>query len=336
MYFFEFARDTLFKLMHVLFARRKEARWARRYLNGLQERLGGHLTGQAFRKIVVSYSIYLPMIIDAFSDLRGRRISQKEKERILLYFICSTTFDDFLDEHTISEEELHAISWMPETFRPASIEERAFLYGHLELKKQVRNRQEYQAVSQKLFKAQLDSLQQENSVLSHTELERITFEKGGYSVLLCAFYLDQESSPEEKNCWYRIGGIIQLTNDLFDTWKDLQAHISTLPVTIKDAHAFHTYFLGLVHQLETEIARLPFPALRKQRFLANMLAICSFGDMAVAQLKKIQQHQTAMPDLRMLSRTALIIDMERPGNIWHCLRFTYRRCLQWKKEYGNR
>lgn len=134
MYFFEFARNIIFKLVHILFTRRKEARWAQRYLNNLQEELGGRLSEQAFRKIIVSYSIYLPMIIDSFSGLRAQKISQKEKERILLYFICSTTFDDFLDEQTLSSENLSAISWSPETFQPASVEERAFLYGHLELK----------------------------------------------------------------------------------------------------------------------------------------------------------------------------------------------------------
>ncbi|MBO9619516.1 MAG: class 1 isoprenoid biosynthesis enzyme [Niabella sp.] len=331
MYFFEFARNIIFKLIHILFNRRREARWAKQYLNNLLEKLNGPLTDGAYRKIIVSYSIYLPMIIDSFADLRGRKISQNERERILLYFICSTTFDDFLDERTLSSEALYAISWAPETFQPASIEERAFLYGHLALKQQVRLQQEYQTVTQKLFRAQIDSLQQLHSTLSDAELERITLEKGGYAVLLCPFYLDGESSVAEKNCWYQIGGIIQLTNDLFDIWKDLQAGVSTLPVRIKDAAAFQAFFLGLVTQLETEIARLPFSLSRKRRFLTNMLAICSFGERAITQLKKNQQQ-----DLHRLPRKTLIVDMERPENILHCLRFAYRRCLQWKRRYGTR
>ncbi len=68
---------------------------------------------EARMKVIVSYSIYQPMIIDAFNALRGRESTPEEKERLIQYFICSGAFDDFIDRNELSPEALDTISFTP-------------------------------------------------------------------------------------------------------------------------------------------------------------------------------------------------------------------------------
>lgn len=328
----QFGGSVAARVWKIMRERKKEAPRAEALLQQLEARFGARMPEDARRKVIVSYSIYQPMIIDAFTALRGRQSTVEEKERLIQYFICSGAFDDFVDRDELSPEALDAISFAPEKFQPVRIEEKMFLHGHLELREYVRDRIAYDQAARGLFQAQVESGRQSRpGPMSEEDLLRITLEKGGYAVLLCHFYLDHDATDAERQCWYRIGGIIQLTNDLFDVWKDLQHNVQTLPNRMKDAHAFHAFLAKQVDEMMHIIMGMPLPESRKRAFLLNMMAICSFSDMAVAQLRRIQGNAPQLPDLAGLPRKALIVDMEKPANIWHCMRFTFRKCREGRR-----
>jgi hypothetical protein len=92
---------------------------------------------------------------------------------------------------------------------------------------------------------------------------------------------------------------------------------------MRDAHSFHRFFTGKVEHLKREIGLLPFPRKTKQRLTLSMMGICSLGLMAIKQLRQIQSNNKTLPDLRQLPRKKLIIDMEKPGNLWYCMRQVY-------------
>lgn len=334
MYWLQFGAGVIFRVIRIITTRKREAVWADEYLSDLEAEYGGRLREDARRNIINSYSIYVPMIVRAFNNFRGRGVSDEERERMLLYFICSTTFDDFTDRAELSEEELYDIAYRPESFDAERIEEHIFLYAHLALNDFVKQKAAYGEATRGLFQAQIDSALQTDSAITDADLHRVTIGKGSYAVLLCSFYLDEDVSPAERQCWFYLGGIIQLTNDLFDIWKDLQAGFQTLPVRMRDAYAFHEFFMGMVNSLEAEINALSTTTERKQQFLLDMMAICSFGEFAIRRLQAVQQDQPQLPDFRGLPRKAFIVDMEKPSSIWHCMRFTWRRCVQWRKLHG--
>lgn len=334
MYWLQFGAGVISRVIRITTRRKREAVWAAQYLQTLEEQLGGRLREDARRNILNSYSIYIPMIVQAFSNFRGREVSDGERERMLLYFICSTTFDDFTDRAELSEKELYNIAYTPESFMAQRIEERIFLHAHLLLNGFVKQKAAYVDATRGLFQAQIDSAMQADSAITDADLHRVTIGKGSYAVLLCSFYLDEEVSPVERQCWFQLGGIIQLTNDLFDIWKDLQAGFQTLPVRMRDAYAFHEFFMGMVNSLEAEINDLTTSAERKQQFMLDMMAICSFGEFAIHRLQVVQQDQAQLPDFRELSRKTFIVDMEKPSSVWHCMRFTWQRCIQWRKLHG--
>ncbi|MBV8251412.1 MAG: class 1 isoprenoid biosynthesis enzyme [Chitinophaga sp.] len=329
MYLLRFGAGIVQRVVQIMVRRRKEMRWAATCLAELESNAGAVLPEGARKKVLTSYSIYLPMVIDAFAAVRGRSTSEGERTRMLQYFICSTTFDNFTDEGELTEGELNDIAYASEQFLPRTPQERMFLQSHIALKDFVEDKLHYEEITRSLYQAQVNSNRQTDPDLTDEELYSITIGKGAFAVLLCNFYMDDLGiSNNWQRCWYLLGGIIQLTNDLFDTFKDLQAGIQTLPTRMKDADQLYQTFLKMVDELAGEISALPVPEERKQKFLLNMMAICSFGDMALHQFRSIQQTYGVMPDLRTLPRKALIIDMEKAGNIWHCMRFTYRRCRQ--------
>lgn len=323
-YFCRFWFTVLKQASYIVRSRKRETARANRLLAAVEHDLQGHFQPATGRKISVSYGIYNPMICDVFTQLHGRLTTEAEQERLIHYFICSSLFDDFTDYATITEEQLTAISFDPERYVTVTFDERAFLQSHLLLRNYVKDKATYLQINHDLFKAQIASKKQYKSELPSEMIQQITFTKGGYSVLLCRHYLDMEATKAEEECWYRIGTIIQLTNDLFDIYKDLQDEITTLPNSMTNAYAFEQFFTDQVVQMKGYIRQLPYPESRKRAFTVSMAGIFAFGFIALHQLKAIQGDALQLPDLKRLPRKDLIVDMEKIKNLNLWFRFCYK------------
>jgi hypothetical protein len=321
-YFFRFWAQVIRTALYIIRNRRIETRRAYALIDGIEKRYAGEFHPATRRKIAVSYGIYNPMICDAFAALHGRSTSDAEKERFIHYFVCSSLFDDFTDILALPEAELLALSFQPETFTPRTFGEAVFRDSHLLLKGFVREPTTYKALTRELFQAQWDSKNQARTgLLSEEALREVTFRKGGLSVLLCSFYMDYTPTPAERDCWYRIGTIIQLTNDLFDIYKDLNDGMDTLPVRMKNVPAFRVFFDDQVGGMRAAIGRLEIPERHKRPFRLAMMGICAFGLIALDQLAEMGP---VLPPMQTLSRKQLVIDMEKTRNLRKWLRYAYR------------
>lgn len=323
-YFYRFCITVLEQVAYVSMSRKKETARANALIADMEKELGGSFEPATRRKIAVSYGIYNPMICDVFARLHGRSTTAAEKERMIHYFVCSSLFDDFTDYETISATQLTAVSFEPETYEAVTFDEKAFRHSHLLLKQFVKDKATYLNINKALFAAQIASKKQYRSVLPDTDIQEITFTKGGYSVLLCRHYLDLPATSAEEECWYRIGSIIQLTNDLYDIYKDLQDEIATLPNRMTNAYAFEAFFAAQVQQLKNYISQLPFSRQRKHTFSICLAGIAAFGFVAIEQLKALQGNSLQLPELSKLPRKQLIVDMEKSLNRARWFRFTYK------------
>lgn len=323
-YFLWFWYKVIGRAFYIIRIRKKETKRAYRLLDGIEMQFEGKFNAATKKKIAVSYGIYNPMICDAFSKLYGRLTNEEERRRYIYYFICSSLFDDFTDYELISEQQLNAISFQSDSYIPRSFDEKVFLYAHRKLRDDVKDKQRYDRVSHSLFDAQMQSKQQYNSTLSVDEIQQITFAKGGNSVLLCSFYLEEDPDENMFRCWYKIGTLIQMTNDLYDIYKDLQDNIFTLPDRMPNAYAFDDFFISHIDEMKSLIAELPCSAMRKKEFSLSMAGIYAFGLIALDQLKKLQGKAGQLPDLKTLPRNVLIIDMEKISNLAKWFKFVYR------------
>lgn len=324
---YQFGRfsTTLLRLAtYIIRSRKKETARAYALIAAVEEQFGGQFKPATRKKIAVSYGIYNAMICDAFARLHGRLTNEQEKERMIHYFICSSLFDDFTDHATITEEQLLSLSFRPQEYNATSFDEKAFQQSHLLLWNYVADKPAYEKITQALYRAQLLSKQQHQSQLPDEMLLEITFTKGGYSVLLCRHYLDLAADKNEEACWYQIGTIIQLTNDLFDIYKDLTDEIDTLPNRMTNAYTFEQFFRKQVNTMNHLIKQLPYDTPRMESFRLSMAGIHSFGLIAIEQLKGIQGDALQLPDFKTLPRKALIVDMEKPRNLIKWLNYTYQ------------
>lgn len=328
MYFTRFINTVFNKAFYIIRSRKKEIIWATDYVKKIEQSFHGKFDDATFKKIVNSYAIYNPMMCDAFTLLHGRLTNKEERERMLHYFICSSLFDNFCDRKELKKDELLAISFRPQYYQTKNFDEAVFLASHLKLKNYVKDQAYYDEVTHKLYNAQIDSARQFDGNISEDELKHITFSKGGYSVLLCSFYLDVDTSEAEKQCWYRIGSIIQLTNDLFDIYKDLQDGSETLATRMQNAYAFEQFFLRLTDDVKKEINLIECPISEKQNFKISMMGICAFGLIALQQLKQLQGTALALPDFKEVPRKDLIVDMEKSKNLWLWIKLVYHHSKQ--------
>lgn len=324
LYFCWFWSRVIQLAFYTIRSRKRETRRAQRLIRGLEARFDGHFQPATQQKIATSYGIYNPMICDPFARLGGNSTTGEEKRRFMLYFVCSSLFDDFTDYGLITPEQLSDLSFHPDTYQPGSFDEKVFRYAHETLRGAVGDTEAYDRVSRELFEAQRQSREQAGTRLDAEALRRITFAKGGCSVLLCRYYLQRESTPAEEACWYQIGVLIQLTNDLYDIYKDLNEGFSTPANQMRDAYGFEKFFTAEILEMKRRIVRLPYSRARRRNFSLSMAGIYAFGLIALDQLKAIQGTRDKLPDFKALPREALIIDMEKTVNLIKWFRFTYR------------
>lgn len=329
MNFLSFSFFFLRKAHHIFYGRLNEKRWAIRFLNKLQQQLGGTTDAFTFSKITNSYAIYIPMVCDSFTRLRQRHTTRSEKERMLYYFICSSLFDNFCDRKELDATALYNISYHPEKFIPENFDQKLFLAAHQFLHKIVQDKEGYKITTQQLFAAQLSSAKQFDPNITQNELEEITSQKGGYAVGLCHYYLTYPAGKSEQECWYQLGGIIQLTNDLYDIYKDLQEGSITLATRTRDVAAMNAYFHKQIAALQKTIQTLPFSNASKRNFSFSMLAIAAFGITAMQQLQALQGRAATLPAWTNIPRKALIVDMEKPSTIFRYIKNMYRLTVRY-------
>lgn len=293
-------------------------------LTQIETSLQGKFDTATHKKVVKSHSLYLPIVNDAFTLLHGRKTNQEEQFRSIQYFICSSLFDNFWDDKTHTPEQIEAITFSPHQYQPTSFDEKVFLQAHTFLLAQMQDTTAYLQVLRKEFDAQKASMQQFDVTITNDTIQHITFEKGGNAVLMCRYYLDVQPTKPEEECWYLLGTMIQLSNDFFDTYKDLQQQIQTLPVRCTNAYQMESFFLQQVNKMKQNINGLPYGKQQKFVFSLSMAATYCLGLTAIEQLKKLQGNATSLPNFTSLPRKALIIDMEKPATIWLWIKLVYK------------
>jgi hypothetical protein len=323
-YFLKFCFIIIRFGMRFVLVREKAKRHASRYLRAIEKDFGGKFDDATFHKVTKSYSVYFTIVNDPFTLLHGRYTSKIEQERSINYFICSSIFDNFFDDKILTLKEIEAITFQSKDYEPKRFDEKVSLQSHFFLMQGMKKKDEYIKVLRKEFEAQAASMKQFDETISNEEIKHITFEKGGNAVLMCRHYLDIDPTKEEEECWYQLGTMIQLSNDLFDIYKDLQQNIQTLAVRCTDAYAMEKLFLKQVNGIKKNIAALPYSSQRKLTFSISMAATYVLGLTAINRLKKLQGKSAQLPSFKSLKRKALIVDMENPINIWRWIRFVYQ------------
>jgi hypothetical protein len=324
MFLVQFTINLTSLIIRTYFGLRRSKKFATQYLHELESRFNGKFDQHIFNKVIKWNSILQHFVCNSFSDLYGRYNTAIEEERNLMYFTTTALYDEIIDTKSLPINELDELFYHPEKAVANNFEQAALLHLHLELLNQVPDKEEYWTVINNIHTAQKDSIKQFDSTTNNEDLLSITQRKGGYSLLMCRHYLDLPKSKEIDTCWYMLGSVIQMTNDLYDIYKDVQAGIETFATRAKKSTEIESIYINQVNQLFESIKKLPFPATKRNKLLTTLSAIPSFGYIALENLKKIQGNSRELPTMNTIERNKLIIDMEKPQNLIRLIKYSYQ------------
>jgi len=324
MYLYSFIKSIGILTLKTFSGLKQSEKWATEYLHMVELKFDGKFDQKTLEKVVKRYSIQQHFINDSFSSLYGRNNNVNEKERNLLYFIMVSVYDDFFDDKTLTLEQIDSIFYHPEAFTPQTFFEKVFIYTHTRLLNDVADKAQYFKDFEGLHIAQKDSLEQFNPAVSDEVLLSITTRKGGYCLLMCRHYLDTPFLIEADATWYALGGVIQLTNDLYDIYKDMQEGIITLAIRAKQHEAIYALYHKQAEALNESIRKLLVTNSHKSDLSIILNVIAAFGYVALDNLARLQGNNASLPAFETLARKELIIDMEKNTNRFKLLKFTYQ------------
>lgn len=320
---FVYSYYILGQLARMLFGLSLVEKKGMQFLKKIEYKHNGHFNINTFKKIVKFQSIQQFVINDSFALLENRYTNKQERENNKHYFILASVYDDLMDENIISKEELNQLFFNAEKAKPNSFNEAALIDTHLKLIDSVSNKLAYKNVVKKVHQAQMDSLSQLSNKISLQEILEITKRKGGYSLLMCRYYINTTENKKIDECWYQLGGLIQMTNDLYDIYKDTCAGINTFANTQSSYSQISCNYNEQLTSFIHSIKSLPYSNFNKRRFKIILSMIPALGYVALGNLKKISDLNGNLMPFKNYQRKNLIIDMEKIKNIILLFKHSY-------------
>lgn len=283
----------------------------------------GSLDETDYKKITGYYGLAVPAVLgEAFCALHGTEMTKKERLASTCQGAMTGLGDDFFDKQRLSEQGVKDFIEKPEAFAGKSASEKLFLYFYKSALTNAPQAVQMQQQIYKVFQAQLLSKQQDRPGLSYEVLKDITIRKGAESLLYYRTAFEHPVKPGEEKMLYCLGGLMQLSNDIFDVYKDYKNGVTTLitsATTIKELR----FYYSAVLQMGVEAAlRSGYPKNNVRKFLGLIsIGIFSRCYVCLDQLEKLEKKTEAVFHLNAYSRKDLICDMDTVANKWKSLRY---------------
>ena len=260
------------------------------YLHNLEQQYGGIFPPAQVKKILNYYGLFIPSVLCAsYKRLYGKKLTEEERKRVTLFGILTPVGDDLFDIDKLDIESIRSITYTPDTYDASTFSSKVAKQIQSYLINKAPNKEEYIKASKDVFEIQLETIKQTNPMISIEEMERITYAKGGYSVIIYHQTVDENTTPEMWQALYHIGGLMQFANDCFDIYKDIHDGIFTLASRCEDYKVIKKLYLSRVKQANALVRMLPYSTSKKNEFLIIMHTIISQGLVAVDQMIRLQE-----------------------------------------------
>ena len=324
MYFIIYSYNILYLLARMLFGLALSERKTAELLKNIESKFNGNFSPTTFKKIKKFQGIQQYIINDSFAKFENRNTNTKERENNKLYFVLASLYDDLMDENIVSQAVLNEMFLNPAQATPDSFSETVLIDTHLKLLSLVHHKEAYQKVLNSIHQAQIDSIEQLNSDISLDRILSITERKGGYSLLMCRHYIEMSNNENIDNCWYQLGGMIQMTNDLYDIYKDTVSGIHTFANTQNEFDKIRDQYVSQIHKYKISVEKLDYDDSKKLTFQIKLSLIPALGYVALENLKHLQGKNEKLKSFKDYPRKDLIIDMEKIKNIVKLIKYSYQ------------
>jgi hypothetical protein len=145
--------------------------------------------------------------------------------------------------------------------------------------------------------------------------------KGGTSLLFYRSAFGEITDEAEKEMLYRLGGLGQLENDIFDIFKDSNDAINTLATITQTIKDLQEIYISEYNEVVNLIRKTKYNEKNKQDFQKIVSLIFARGWVCLNYLKKAEQTSNNVFLPISYTRRQLICDMEKPCNILRSIHY---------------
>ena len=276
-----------------------------------------------FKKITAYYGLAVPAILgEAFCSLRGEKMAPKERMAATCQGVITGLGDDFFDKKNISGPSLKQLIDQPQKSDGTNEYEKLSLHF---LRSAIANAPDPKLTQHqldKVYAAQVLSKKQNSPGLDYDEIKNITIRKGAESVLFYRTVFSHQMNKEEEKALYCLGGLMQLSNDIFDVYEDEQQGICTLLTTTQNIRNIRTLFLSLMQTGYAAAHKTSYPKPRIKKFI-DLISIAIFSRCLVCldQLEKNEKKSGNVFTPAKYKRKDLICDMDTALNKWRSVKY---------------
>jgi hypothetical protein len=295
------------------------------YLDELQHKHEGKFEDEQLKKIMQYYGLFIPTILcSSYKHLYSEPYTEAERKRATLFGVLTPVGDDLFDIDKLDATAINEITYRPEAYEARTFSSKVSKEIQSFMLKDVPFKNEYLEAAKNVFEIQLETIKQTNPAIDDSELLRITYEKGGYSVIIYHQIMEKPANAEMWKVLFYVGSLMQFGNDLFDIFKDLRDGIVTLPDRCGDYTQLRHLFLSRVRDCNRLIYALPYKQHKKEEFAVAMHLIISRSMVVLDKMIKLEKRYKKPLNYQKLGRKELICDMEKPANILSLLYYSYR------------
>jgi hypothetical protein len=265
---------------------------------------------------------YLSII---FCSLRGRTRTREEKNLFTNLAALAYFFDDLANDFHNADQS--GLLWQdnPEIYgqtadpRGLALHFLHNIYSALPEQDSTEFRQYMHTV----FNVETGGRQISGNLHDLAELQKITADKGGFSVLMFRRILANPLSEAEKQALYTLGHLVQTCDDIFDVWFDQRDGIRTLPLELLEKGeviALKAHFEQLVRVTHAAFLRVHPEKISRWRYLGLRHARTSWAavhylvTVTRVCLQHYQNLQKKHGTLPLTDRHQIVVDMERWDN----------------------
>lgn len=283
----------------------------------------GSLDEKDFKKITHYYGLAVPAILgEQICALRGTKMSLQERMALTYQGAMTGLGDDFFDKQGTAAETVKAFVENPEKFTGHTSSERLFLSFYKKSLAYAHDPELVKTYLRKVFAAQVESKKQAKPGLSQEEILNITLNKGGVSVLFYRAAMSHPFRKGEEEALYKIGGLMQFGNDVFDVYNDRNENIHTLLTTTKKIDEIRSIFLSVLQKSFDSTCQADFPRKNIKKFLRLIsMSLCSRCFVCFDQLEKKETTTNNVFSPALYSRNDLVCDLDKAGNKWKSVKY---------------
>jgi hypothetical protein len=279
-------------------------------LNGIVPGFHHTFSPAHIKRITKYWQLGLNLVCKNLYDLTGKKLQAHEHKRIVLLSVFGPLFDDLFDDKILNNDQIAALVANPETYVAINDTDRLVTKIYLELLRDLPAKELFIQQLKAVAFWQQESLKQLNENISEEELYQITYNKSYYAVMLYCAVLDEYPNEEIQGMLFPIAGLMQLTNDAFDVYKDVHNNVYTLPVLYRNFENLQQHLIHEVGRINNALWQLPCTKKAKQNYAITVHSLHAMGWMALEQLKQVTTGIPTVAALRTMSRKSLVCDMD--------------------------